>query len=422
MIRIYTLALRLGLIVLSPYFLLRGRRYWPTLKDRFGKLTLPQLHGSIWLHAVSVGEVRAIEPLIAKLRPEFPGKIIVLSTTTPTGQQLAHRLKGLVDETFYFPFDLPAPLRRTLDRIEPELIIIAETEIWPNLLEQCAERKIPVMMINGRISDKSLSRYRLVQRWLGRLFDGYTVLGMQSALEGRRIESLGANPNKIRIFGNLKFDIRFFDRAMEVGLSRFLRRWNLLWIAASTMPGEDEFVLDAFLKLRQVRPELKLLLAPRHPERVGGVLDLAQARGFKASRRTALNADADIMILDTVGELAATFEYASVVFVGGSLVPSGGHNILEPARYSKPILFGPHMENFRDIARLFLDAKGALQIPNASALAPMVDCILSDSAIADSLGRNAHRVLEANAGATDRVLDFIRTNIFTGTAVYDRRL
>jgi 3-deoxy-D-manno-octulosonic-acid transferase len=411
MIRLYTLALRFGLIVLAPYFLLRSRRYWPTLTDRLGYLKLPQLENSIWIHAVSVGEVRAVEPLLERLRHDFPGRAIVLSTTTPTGQELARRHSGVVDATFYFPFDLPAPVRRTLDRLRPSLVIVAETEIWPNFLRQCRERRIPVMMINGRISDNSFPRYKRVRRWLGPVFANYAVLGMQSDIDRKRIEWMGANAGQVQVLGNLKFDGVPPQRPLDPELADVLGAWHPLWIAASTMPGEDEFVLDAFSLVRQSRPDLKLLIAPRHIERANEVMSLAVTRGLKTARRSLLHGNCDVMILDTIGELAATFEFASVVFVGGSLVAKGGHNILEPARFAKPIIFGPYMENFRDIARLFLDAKAVMQIPNPSGLAPMVECILANASIAKSLGENAHRVLLENTGATDRVMTFVRQTL-----------
>jgi 3-deoxy-D-manno-octulosonic-acid transferase len=411
MIRIYTLALRFGLIVLSPYFLLRSRRYWPTLTDRLGYLKLPQLQNSIWIHAVSVGEVRAVEPLLERLRQDFPQRAIVLSTTTPTGQELARRRSDVVDATFYFPFDLPAPVRRILDRIQPSLVIVAETEIWPNFLRQCHERRIPVMMINGRISDNSFPRYKRVRRWLGPVFANYAVLGMQSDIDRKRIEWMGASARQVQVLGNLKFDAAPPKRSLDPHLADVLRTWNPLWIAASTMPGEDEFILDAFSVVRQSRPELKLLIAPRHTERANEVMSIAVTRGLKTAPRSVLNENSDVMVLNTIGELAATFEFASVVFVGGSLVEKGGHNILEPARFAKPIIFGPHMENFRDIARLFLDAKAVMQIPNASGLAPIVECILENASIAKSLGENAHRVLLENTGATDRVMEFVRQTL-----------
>jgi 3-deoxy-D-manno-octulosonic-acid transferase len=414
MYRIYSLVLRAGLTVLSPYFLVHSRRYWPTLPDRFGYLKLPRLRKTVWVHAVSVGEVKAVEKLLERLRQEFPDRPVVVSTTTVTGQSLAREQRGrLVDHTLYFPLDLPGPLRRTLDRLRPSLVIIAETEIWPNFLRICRQRNIPVMMVNGRISDKSLSGYRRVRRWLGRVLNDYTVLGMQSDLDRRRMEAIGADVNKITVFGNLKYDVAAVHGRLDPTLTTLLKQCPQLWIAASTMPGEDEMVLDAFRELKPSHPLLKLMIAPRHPDRSNMITELIRSRGLDYVRRQMLDHDADVLLLDTIGELAPCFEFASVVFMGGSLVPRGGHNVLEPARYSKPVIVGPHTENFRDIVRLFLDAKALIQISSATELAGTVRRLLEDSALASTLGENALRVVSENIGATDRVIDFIRERIST---------
>lgn len=413
MYRTYTWAVRLGLIVLSPYFLLRSRRYWPTLADRFGYLKLPQIHKTIWIHAVSVGEVKSMENLISRLRQEFPGRPIAVSTTTPTGQQLARDRRDIVDYSFFFPLDTPGALNRTLDRVRPHLVIIAETEIWPNFLRLCRERRIPVMMINGRISDKSFPRYQRVRHWLRPVLANYTVMGMQSEMDRRRAELIGADPKNVQVFGNLKFDVKASSRLLDPRLESWLRICGELLIAASTMPGEDELVLNAFQALRATRSELKLLIAPRNPDRAAAIAQMVRKRGLGVTRRSELAGSTDVIILDTIGELASCFQFASVVFMGGSLVQRGGHNILEPARFSKPVIFGPHMENFRDIARLFLQSNAAVQIPSAEALAPACEKILADSELAQTLGNNAHEVVMRNTGATDRVVGYIRDHIFT---------
>ena len=412
MYRIYTWALRLGLTVITPYYLLGSRRYWPTLSDRLGRLKLPQLDGTIWIHAVSVGEVKAVEKLISRIREQFPGRPLVVSTTTPTGQQLARDRRDLIDHSFYFPLDLPGAISRTLDRVRPQLVIIAETEIWPNFLRICRQRNVPVMMINGRISDKSLPGYARLRRWLRPVLDNYLVLGMQSEQDRDRIESIGAKAERVAVFGNLKYDITPPARPLDAKLVGFLKNWRELWIAASTMPGEDELVLDSYIALRQSRPELKLMIAPRHPDRAGDILALIKARKLTGLQRSTLGHDGDVLVLDTVGELASCFEFASIVFVGGSLVQRGGHNVLEPASHSKPVVFGPHMENFREISKLFLEAQAAIQIEKASELAPAVARVLGNPSLANSLGREARQVVTRNAGATDRVITFIRDRVF----------
>jgi 3-deoxy-D-manno-octulosonic-acid transferase len=236
----------------------------------------------------------------------------------------------------------------------------------------------------------------------------YAIIGMQSETDRKRIEELGADPKKVTVFGNLKYDVVQLSRPLDVTLAGFLSRWKQIWIAASTMPGEEESVLDAFQNVRSVHPDLKLVIAPRHTNRFDVVETVIQSRGLSCVRRSRLDHEGDVLLLDTIGELASVFERATVVFMGGSLATTGGHNVLEPARHRNPIVFGPHMENFRDIARLFLDAHAAIQIQNASELAPAISRLLSNPAAASELGRNALAVVEQNTGATDRVMQVLK--------------
>ena len=213
-------------------------------------------------------------------------------------------------------------------------------------------------MINGRISDRSFSRYRLARHWLQRVFEDYAIIGMQSEMDRQRVEALGANPRKVTVLGNLKYDAEPSGRNLDTTLATFLEDWHPLWIAASTMPGEEKLIIEAFKQVLKSHPDLKLLIAPRHPERFDAVAELIDRTALSFVRRTQLQAEEEgrVLLLDSIGELAAIFHYATVVYMGGTLVPAGGHNVLEPARHNRPIVFGPHMENFRDIARLFLDA------------------------------------------------------------------
>jgi len=405
---VYTFLLYAGLILTLPWYAFKFRKYAPTLKDRLGYLRIPRLQRSVWMHAVSVGEVNAVRKLTTKLRITHPGQPIVLSTITPAGQELARSTAGLADHVFFFPLDLPGAIRRTLDHVNPELVLIAETEIWPNFLRECSKRNIRVVMVNGRISDRSFPRYRMIRHWLKRVLADFTVLGMQTETDRERIESIGADGKKVTVFGNLKYDALEVDRALPADLSERLARLKPLWIAASTMPGEEEQVLDAFAALRKRHPQLALLIAPRHPERFDSVEKIIRARGFACSRRSQQPENAEVLLLDSVGELASTFRHAAVVFVGGSLVPRGGHNILEPAAFSKPILFGPHMENFRDIRDLFLKARGALEVRDVTQLTASIDTLLADTASATDLGARARRLVEQNTGATERVLAYLQ--------------
>jgi 3-deoxy-D-manno-octulosonic-acid transferase len=422
----YTFCLFVGLLVSSPWYLIRSRRYIATLKSRFGYLEIPNLKRSIWVHSVSVGEVRAVGKLLESLRRQYPGQPLVLSTTTPTGQKLARETAGLADHVFYFPFDFPGSIRRTLARVDPALVIVAETEIWPNFLRECRKRRIQVVMVNGRISDRSFPRYRWIRRWLKTVLNDYSVLGMQSEVDGERIVTLGADRDKVQVFGNLKYDVLASVQPLESGLTHLLSQSTPLWIAASTTAAgtaspsnEEEHVLTAFATLRQRHPKLKLMIAPRHPERFQTVEQLVLARGFHCTRRTAQNGThsgtskqsfTDVLLLDTIGELASSFSYASVVFMGGTLVPRGGHNILEPAAASRAIVFGPHMENFREISTLFLDADAAIQVQNADELASAVGRLLTDATANAKLGEKARCIVDQNTGATARVMAFLGTH------------
>jgi len=404
---VYTFLLYVGLIVALPWYAFKSRRYTQTLKNRLGHLDIPRLQHSVWVHAVSVGEVKAVRKLIEKLRVAHPGQPIVVSTITPAGQELA-RTAGLADHVFFFPLDLPGSIQRTLDHVNPELVLIAETEIWPNFLRECRRRKIRVVMVNGRISDRSFPRYRVIRHWLKRVLDDFTLLGMQTETDRERIESIGADGRKVTVFGNLKYDALEVDRTLAPDFANRLERLAPLWIAASTMPGEEEQVLDAFIRVRSRHPKLRLLIAPRHPDRFDNVEKTIHARGLTCARRSRPQAAADVLLLDSVGELASAFRHASVVFVGGSLVPRGGHNILEPAAFAKPIMFGPNMENFREIRDMFLDAGAAIEVKSADELATAVERLITDGPFAEKLGINARRLVEQNTGATERVLAYLQ--------------
>ncbi len=414
---LYTAALAVGLVLTFPYYLIRFRKYMPTIGERLGFIAPEDGESAIWIHAVSVGEVKAIDGLIAGMRRAFPQSRLIVSTTTPTGRALALE-RGDVDRVIYFPLDLPGTVRRSLDRIRPELVVVAETEIWPNFLRRCSRQGVPVFMVNGRISDKSYRRYKLGSRWLGRVLEGYRMLGMQSNLDAERIRGLGAPRDRTVVFGNLKYDAPTFTPRLDATLNDRLSRMQPLLVAASTASGEEPLVLEAYRRLRGKHPALKLLIAPRRPERFDEVEDAIQAAGFSLVRRSRLSSNdaADVLLLDSIGELTAVFEHAAVVFMGGTLVSRGGHNILEPARFQKPVVFGPHMENFRDMARTFLDAEAAIEVRDAGEFARRVSHILSDPALAAEVGRKAAAVAERNAGATGRALAAIRAAMNGETA------
>jgi 3-deoxy-D-manno-octulosonic-acid transferase len=417
---LYLLYSFLSLVVFAavlPYFAyqaVRHKKYIGSLGQRLGYLPVSfNLDGdeSIWVHAVSVGEVLVARPLIADLRRRYPRLKIFLSTTTMSGQQLARRDVRDVDGVFYFPFDWTFTARRTLNLVKPRLFVMMETEIWPNLLRQCRRRGVRTVLVNGRISYRSYPRYRIIRPFFRRVLahiDHFCVQGEETA---RRLVSLGADPARITVTGSLKFD------SLEVpnlpGRSRVLRFFRTspnrpVFIAGSTLRGEEEAVLRAFNRVRTAAGSPLLVLAARHPERFGEVERLCRQEGLATVRRSELPIDsdprADAVILDTIGELAQLYQIATAVFVGGSLVRAGGHNILEPAVYGKPIIFGPHMQNFAEIAETFLRNGAAVQVRTSRELEEALVSLMTDPVRRARLGAAARALVEANRGAREKTL------------------
>ena len=419
---LYSVVTLLTLVVLSPYFLyqaLRHNKYVGSFRQRLGYLPVSlNLDGddSIWVHAVSVGEVLAARSVIAELRRRYPRLRLFLSTTTLAGQQLARRSVSDIDGVFYFPFDWTFSVRRTLDRVQPRLFVMIETEIWPNLLRECRRRRIATVLVNGRISYRSFPRYRLIRPFFRRVLadvDRFCVQGDEAA---RRLTSLGADPARITITGSLKFDALEVIPTPGRGRERVLRFFRMsanrpVLVAGSTLKGEEEAVVRAFNRLRTGGSSALLVIAARHPERFGEVERLCRQEGLSTVRRTELPIDAepraDAVILDTIGELAEVYQIATVVFVGGSLVRAGGHNILEPAVFGKPIVFGPHMENFAEIADAFLANDAALQVRSDRELEAAVLSLMGDSVRRARLGAAARALVDANRGAKDKTLAVI---------------
>ena len=414
MYRLYSVLLGLAALGYLPVFL--WRKVWRAghplnLSGRFGFVPLTPGPERFWVHAVSVGEVMAAVPLVRALRARWPATEIAVSTVTATGAAVARTRLPEAAATFTFPIDLHGPTRRTVARVRPRCFIALETEIWPNLLHALADAGIPAVLANGRISDRSFRRYARVRALFRRVLAEVTLFLMQSDEDARRIVSLGAPTERVLVTGNLKMEA-------PTGASGAARDWRGLlgfqpsdrvWIAGSTHPGEEGPVLEAFVAVRARVPSLKLILAPRHPERVEEVEALARAQGLEPVRRSRLGtrpAEA-LVLLDTIGELAELYQVGDVIFVGGSLVPAGGHNVIEPAREGKAVLFGPHMTNFRDAAALLLEARGAVQLPGAAALAPTVLGLVEDAAARGSLGEAARGAVTAHQGACRRTVEAI---------------
>jgi 3-deoxy-D-manno-octulosonic-acid transferase len=411
--------------LMSPYLLyqaVRYRKYVRNLPQRLGYLPRSFNHDgdeSIWIHAVSVGEVLTARALLPELRERYPKLRLFLSTTTMTGQQIARNNLQYVDEVFYFPFDLGFIVNRTLALVKPRLFIMMETELWPNLLRACNRRGVRTMLVNGRISSRSYPRYRLARPFFRRVLRHVDRFCMQSDESARRIVDIGAEQPRVVVTGSLKFDsleIPGASAAADRGRNRVLRYFRItagrpVIIAASTIRGEEEPVLEAFHRIRATMTNALLIIAPRKPERFDEAERVARRAGWNVARRTELRVDAeprcDVVVLDTIGELAQVYQIATVVFVGGSLVDAGGHNILEPAVFGKPIIFGPYMHNFTEIARTFLENKAAVQVSSGRELEPVLLELLGDPVRRATLGAGARALVEANRGARNKSLSAI---------------
>jgi 3-deoxy-D-manno-octulosonic-acid transferase len=417
----YSLATLLAVLLLSPYFLyqaLRHNKYVGSLRQRLGSLPVSfNLDGddSIWLHAVSVGELLSAKPLIAELRRRYPTLRLFVSTTTLSGQQLAKRSNLEVDAVFYFPFDWTFTVRRTLSLVRPRLFVMVETEIWPNLLRECRRRGIKTIVVNGRISQRSFPRYKLIRPFFKRVLADVDRFCVQGEETSRRLIELGADPARIAITGSLKFDALDPVTVPGRGPGRVLRFFRIspgrfVLVAGSTQRGEDEAVIRAFNQVRTTTAGANALLviAARHPERFGEVERLCRQEGLATVRRSELQIDAepraDAVILDTIGELAALYQIATAVFVGGSLVPAGGHNLLEPAAWGKPIIVGPYMDNFKEITDAFLFNAAVLQVRSPRELEQTMVSLIGDPVRRARLGAAAKAFVEANRGARDRTL------------------
>lgn len=408
-------------VAVSPWFVyqaLRYKKYVGSLGQRMGYLPVSfNVDGdeSIWIHAVSVGEVLTVRPLVRDLRQRHPRLRVFVSTTTLAGHEVARRQVHDADAVFYFPFDLGVFVRRTLDLVRPRLFVMVETEIWPNLLRECRARGVRTAIVNGRVSDRSYPRYRIIRPLMRRVLADIDRFCVQSEQAARRFVDLGADPARITVTGSLKFDS--LDAAAPTvhvrARDRVLRYFRIpagrpVIVAGSTMKGEDAAVLAAFRRVRTTAPTALLIIAPRHPERFGDVVELCRREGYKTVRRTELPIDAepraDVVVVDTIGELATLYQLGTIVFVGGSLVATGGHNILEPAVFGKPIVFGPHMENFAEIARAFLANDAAVPVQSDGALDRALVSLMTDPVRRARLGAAARALVDANRGAKDKSL------------------
>lgn len=385
------------------------RRRW---RERLGFFP-PLPSGCLWVHAVSLGETRAALPLIRALLERYPDLPLLVTTTTLTGSRQVREALGERVLHVYAPYDLPGAVRRFLRQTRPRLAVIMETELWPNLLRQCAVAGIPTMIANARLSERSARGYARIRRLTASMLRDVTLIAAQAEADADRFRALGAP--RVAVTGNLKYDLSLPDDLPERGWQ--LRRELLgeerrVWIAASTHAGEDEPILAALALLRPRWPELLLLLVPRHPERFDGVAALCRQQGCKLVRRSEQRAcapDTAVFLGDTMGELLLFYAAADLAFVGGSLVDTGGHNVLEPALLGLPVLFGPHMFNFTEASQRLLEAEAAWQVTDAAALATAVDRLLADPELRRTIGQRGRAVVERHRGALAALLDGVET-------------
>ena len=376
--------------------------------NRIGKEEL------IWAHAASVGEVIAMGNLIKALKKECPNDNYVISTLTSTGQVTARRIVPDARAFIYFPLDFSCVVGRVLDTIKPKLLIITETELWPNFIREAKKRMIPIIVANGRISTNSFGRYKKVKFLMKRVLENIDVFLMQSHVDAARIIALGANPATVTVTGNLKFDvgenILFRSANSNVGTNSICAylESKVIFVAGSTHRGEEVIILDVYGEIRKSYPHMVLIIAPRHMQRIGEVERLLSNRNFKFTRRSELsspfrgNSLNQIILLDTVGELTHFYALAKVVFVGGSLVPVGGHNILEPASLGKGVLFGPHMDNFEEIAQSFVLRRAGRVVSNRKELLDSILELLSNPEELERMGKTALEIVKANKGSAEK--------------------
>jgi 3-deoxy-D-manno-octulosonic-acid transferase len=413
MYRLYSVVLGLLALGYLPLFLVRkvwGAGYPMALRERFGFGWVPPPpvpRGRFWVHAVSVGEVMAAVPLVQALRARWPAADVVVSTVTATGERVARARLGETAAMLTFPLDFRGAVRRTVRQVDPACFIALETELWPNLLRALREAKVPAVLANGRISDRSYRRYRWVRGLFRRVLRDIELFCMQSEEDARRIISLGAPPERVLVTGNLKMEAPSGDAGAEQLWRRLLHLGQApVVVAGSTHRGEETIVLDAFQAVQPAADGVRLVLAPRHPERLDEVETLARSRGLPVVRRSRVSPGngAPVVLLDTMGELASLYAVADVIFVGGSLVPVGGHNVVEPALHAKAVLFGPHMSNFRDAAAMLLRADAAIQVGDGPALASALERLLGDAPARQALGQAAWRAVRAHQGACVRTI------------------
>jgi 3-deoxy-D-manno-octulosonic-acid transferase len=414
----YSLAWTAALAIGAPWWLWKMAttgKYRAGLTERLGRVPsrlfpLGETRPVVWIHAVSVGEIIAVSGLVRELRTRAPRYRVVVSTTTRTGQQIARERFG-VENVFYYPLDFAFAVRPYLRKLRPQLFILAETEFWPRMLHECRSRSIPVAVVNARISDRSYPRYLRLRAVWRRILRGVALALAQTPEDVARLQAIGVPADRVKLGGNLKYDVRAnpssgFAESLRAALPEDAK----LLVCGSTLDGEEQLLLNSWPTLLAEHPELRMVLAPRHPERFPAIATLLQQSGIRWSQRSRWGSGppeleaGSILLLDSIGELAAVYSLATIAFIGGSLVPSGGHNPLEPAQFGVPILMGPNYENFREIVEK-LKARQAIRIVEPAELSAVLLAMLHDESASRTMGAHAREVFHAEAGATARTVD-----------------
>jgi 3-deoxy-D-manno-octulosonic-acid transferase len=416
MYAIYNLVLALFFPVIIFHLVVRGfrnRDYWKRWRERFGFIDRLAPGKRIWIHAVSVGETRAAALLVPRLQEAYPDHRLLITTMTPTGSaQVRSLFEDAVDHC-YLPYDYPGAVSRFLDRTRPDLGIVMETELWPNLFRACGRREMPLLVSNVRMSEKSMNGYLRFARLARSTLECVQSFAVQTPADGERMMKLGAPAPRVHVSGSIKFELAI-PASLTESAEVLRRSWGnnrAVWIAASTHEGEDESMLIAYQQLKLDHPELLLVLVPRHPERAASIARLVRRRGLSHILRSEhagdIASETDVLIGDTLGELLLFMAAADVVFVGGSLVPTGGHNLLEPAALGKPVIVGPHTFNFLEITGMAVSRGAATRIRSSESLAPAVDELLGDAELRFRMGEAGRKMVEENRGALERNLKLI---------------
>ncbi len=415
----YDVILHIALIVLFPYFVLRTftrKNYTAGMLERFGLIESRKLKALaagpvVWVHAVSVGEAKAVLPLVRLLKERRPGVKVVFSTVTPTGREVAGKEgEGVIDALIYFPLDISWITKRVARLLEPALFIVVEKEVWPNMLKVLEDRGVPVVVVNGTLSERSFRRYRLLGFFFRDIFSKISFYCARTEEDARKARELWMDGGKVQTLGNLKFDM---DSAPSDASSierirdaMGLKPSDTVFVAGSTHAGEEKILLDVYGRLKRDFTDLRMILAPRHPERFDEVASLIEGSGLSYFRRSK-GGSGDIILLDTLGELRLVYGLSTIAFVGGTLVDIGGHNLLEPAFFARPVLYGPHVSSCREMAVMLEDSGASIRVRDGEALYGAAKRLLEDRRLAEEMGRRARDVVDSNRGATKKTLEVI---------------